>query len=84
MSIAGFELADWDVFGFRSVAIGAMLCSLMSGDPVLAFQAKPEAPPVLDAKSQKIEDLVTAAKSKDGKPQLGRGDAGLYCRIAGR
>jgi tetratricopeptide (TPR) repeat protein len=64
MSIAGLSLPTGMFRGCRSVALGAILCSLLSGEPVLAFQAKPEAPPVLDAKSQKIEDLVTAAKSK--------------------
>ena len=64
MSIAGF---GWHPGMFRSsfsVAVGAMLVLLTNCDSTVAFQAKPETPPVLDAKSQKIEDLVTAAKSK--------------------
>lgn len=60
----GFWLACRAIRDLFCAAIGAILCSLMSSDPALAFQTKPETPPVLDAKSQKIEDLVTAAKTK--------------------
>lgn len=64
MSIAGFGWQAGMCRSSLSVAMGAILISLMSSDTASAFQAKPNTPPVLDAKSQKIEDLVTAAKAK--------------------
>ena len=64
MSSAGF---GWQAGMFRvsfSAAIGAILCAIMTCHSALAFQTKPETPPVLDAKSQKIENLVMAARTQ--------------------
>ena len=51
----------------RTVFLGcaAFFCvAVLAGNTVSAYQAKPEAPAVLDPKSQQIEDLVTSAKAK--------------------
>ena len=67
----------WQVCRFRCAFSGftaALWITLAISNSAAAFQAKPEVPPVLDAKSQQIEDLVTSAI---GKMDRGEWDAAM-------